>query len=770
MASRNGNGRLNGHAPKSQKQSPLSAKAQDAQRRIQEARLEAQAIVAEAKLRRLKESALLDFDFLGPWRERLNAGQHDPAWFPIGHQSSRRHGQHFPFFQTEIQLAWIRDLSRIVYGTSNHAKGLMRGLVSFTVGTGFAFKVTPKAGTGDAGKAADTRITAFLDCWAKKVRWGERQQESYRRTHRDGDGLLVMDPDDGWLKLRFRWPEQLRQPPDTDFREWSFGVHADPDDAESRFEYYFASMDDPAEGEYRDAGDVVHLMDRETDSGIKRGLPLFSFDCKDSLDTAARLTRNLGEGSAVRAAIAMIRQHAEATEEDVQAFAAAQADFKERRPYNDTHQNVSDIQPGTVYDVSEGMEFAGVPSNEEAQAEAAVVDLLVRSACSRVNAPEWLGSSNAQNMGAYTSSLVAESPFVKGVIGDQDYYRTRFLEVVNRALAVAASHGVIDPADLALVDVDLVPPSPEVRNRVEEAQTAAIEIPLGVESRQRYCESQNRDFEQIEADNQAYADKFGDPGQTLPMPGTDQKLGGGAGTAGPFGSLPESLRESLLESGFTGTVTDSAGRERHYVDGKQVAKGGDDGGGDKDKPAKPSPEELKALHKELAAKMPELTESQFEAAGDYTGGSYVEINQSLREGREAKKGAKVIPELAAAIDSAPTLGTPVTVHRGIRLTAEQEKAFLEKLKAAKESGQLIEEPGFMSTSINPDVATGFATGGKGAEAPLVFEIAATKGLYLGESVGGTKEMEFLLQKGSKFRVVGYEPRDGYRVVKLEQVL
>src|SRR4051812_42420090 len=94
------NGRLNGHA----KQSPaskLTPKARDAASRLLEARLEARAIAAERHLKRLQESAVLDWDFLGPWRELLNARAHDPAWFPIGSQSSRRYGTHFPFFQTE---------------------------------------------------------------------------------------------------------------------------------------------------------------------------------------------------------------------------------------------------------------------------------------------------------------------------------------------------------------------------------------------------------------------------------------------------------------------------------------------------------------------------------------------------------------------------------------------------------------------------------------------------------------------------------------------
>ena len=51
----------------------------------------------------------------------------------------------------------------------------------------------------------------ILDAWAKRVRWGERQQELYRRTLRDGDGLLVMCPgDDGFPTGLFEFDEGFK--------------------------------------------------------------------------------------------------------------------------------------------------------------------------------------------------------------------------------------------------------------------------------------------------------------------------------------------------------------------------------------------------------------------------------------------------------------------------------------------------------------------------------------------------------------------------------
>lgn len=515
----------------------LSDAAQKHACELREAQLELHALRAKHILRRVKESFAFDgYGYASAWHEIPPITPAGQQFIPLGSPTAHRHGTNWPFFQNEQQLTRIRDLSRIVYGTGNQSKGLVRGLSSYTIGTGFQTKVSPKEGADPAAaKAADKRITAFLDQWASRVRWGERQQEAFRRTNRDGDGLIVLAPeDDGYLSLRFRWPEQLTQPPGSDFREWSFGVQTPPDDAETKLQYHFASLDNPGEiGELVDADDVVHLVDRETDSGVKRGMPLFAFDTKDAFDMASRLSRNLGEGAAIREAIAYMREHAQAGEDEVQEFVSANADFKVQRAITGQYQNVSKLEPGTVLDIPEGLAHAAPPYNEGTAAHMQIVDLLVRCACARVNAPEWLASANAANMGAYTSSLVAESPFVKGVVADQNYYKARFLGIVNRALALAAASGLIDRADLALVDVDLVPPSPETRNKLEESQRAAIEIPLGVDSRQNYCSAQGRDYDKISADNKAWDDEHGNAGQPLELPG-----GGGPFANGSWNPTP----------------------------------------------------------------------------------------------------------------------------------------------------------------------------------------------------------------------------------------
>lgn len=517
-----------------------TAKARALERQLHEARTEIRLHRAQASLRRLKESSALDYDWVGPWLDVLSQRQVEPGWYPLGGTSARRYGHYFPFFQSEQQLTLLRDLSRIVVGTNNYAQGMLGGLTNFVIGTGFKVKV---AAEGAGAKANAQKLRDFLDQWGAENLWGEFQREAFWRHREDGDELIRLFPDDGLLKVRHVWPEQLTQPPGTTVAEWGYGVRmpAGDDAAPHPEAYYVADLDDPHRGEEVSSRDLIHLK-ANSRTGIKRGLPDFSFGTKDSLDAAGRLTRNLGEGAAIREAIAFMRQHAAGTGPDeVEEFRTADADFRERVPFSDgIYRPVNSWDPGTVVDFPEGMQHAGVPANEGTAAHTSVVQVLLRSAGVRWNAPEWLVSGDASNMGAYTSSLVAESPFVKSVVAAQDYYKARFLLIVRRAVEVAVAHGLLPGDVMEGVTLDLVPPSPEVRNKLEETQRAQIEIPLGVDSPQRYCESQDRDFERIAQENRAAAaEKPAQPG-------------GGVQTPAPAATepgLPELPRvESLLES------------------------------------------------------------------------------------------------------------------------------------------------------------------------------------------------------------------------------
>ena len=72
-----------------------------------------------------------------------------------------------------------------------------------------------------------------------------------------------------------------------------------------------------------------------------------------------------------------------------------------------------------------------------------------------------------------------------------------------------------------MIDLKAVAPEPVAQEALEAAQVAAIEIPLGVQSRQNYMQDQGRDAKQIEADNDEWDDAHGQEGVD-PMLGDTQ--------------------------------------------------------------------------------------------------------------------------------------------------------------------------------------------------------------------------------------------------------
>lgn len=482
---------------------------------LEETLLKAKTLVAKRHLKRLEESIAFDTSgWMGPWSDLLNRVQGDQQnWLPISSPSSRRNGSNFPFFQNEPQLALLRDIARIVVGTNNHAAGMVGGLMAFVVGEGYTTRVT----TNDGQSPELVKQTQkFVDHWAEKNNWCEFQQEVFWGSREDGESMTRIFPDDGVAALRHVWPEQITKPPGTEDREWSYGVKTPVDDVQEPLAYWVANQQ-PSDGQEVPASNLIHIK-VNTRSGIKRGLSDFCFATKDVLECAAKLTRNLGEGSSIREAIAFIRQHATATQAEVQGFANADASYQVTQPFTGNTTNISKYEPGTVLDTPEGLMFAGVPSNPGTPFHQAVVQLLLRSAGVRWNAPEWLISGDASTMGAYTASLVAESPFVKRVKMAQGFYGRRFKQMVVRAVQIAVAYGLL-PSQALQLDYQLIPPSVEVRNRLEEANTNQIYSGMGIKSPQTITQEQGLDWETEQTNVEAALARKGSEGQVLPLPG-----------------------------------------------------------------------------------------------------------------------------------------------------------------------------------------------------------------------------------------------------------
>lgn len=495
--------------------------------RIRQGRL---ARVAAVETRRTQLLESMSVNWLPQYADYLDRLQNrDAAFTGPTARWQRRRGQNYPIFQSEQELALLRAPSRLLCETNSYAKGLLEGLTSYVIGTGYTYRAVAKQKRAVLPPGLVESCQFAVDDFLERNEWhgGEQpslEEELFQRSLVDGDALLVSYRQaDGTVEVRVPEPDQLTIPPGADPREYSFGVYSDPRDPHKYLEYWLQFGDVPSDGEAFAPDEILHIK-RNSPRGVKRGTPDFCFDTADSLRLAGTLRENMTEGAAIQAATVGVRQHAVGTETEIQRFVDGEKDFDEPTI---TGTTISSRKARVGFeDIPKGLMYVPGPGAGNALAHIAVMEACLRGGGMRWNAPEWLatGTGSAIN---YASSLTTESPFVRTVLRRQRTYKECFRRTVLFAMKWAAENGrIIDAngnvwrwAELArLVDVLCEAPSPETRNLLADAQRAQIEIPFGLDSRKGYIERHGGDVEQIEMDNREYLAEHGRDADPLELP------------------------------------------------------------------------------------------------------------------------------------------------------------------------------------------------------------------------------------------------------------
>src|SRR5207253_10950831 len=81
-------------------------------------------------------------DGYGDWLQNSAFNSFVPQ--PMTTVNWRKHGKDYPFFQNETQLNYLRAPARILCARNSYAIGVMEGICSYTIGTGFKHRVVPK--------------------------------------------------------------------------------------------------------------------------------------------------------------------------------------------------------------------------------------------------------------------------------------------------------------------------------------------------------------------------------------------------------------------------------------------------------------------------------------------------------------------------------------------------------------------------------------------------------------------------------------------------
>ncbi|MBP3956460.1 phage portal protein [Gemmata sp. G18] len=403
--------------------------------------------------------------------------------------------------RTLQELNRLRHVSRFLYERNPNASGGINGMGRYTIGTGSAQEVQSTDPDAEAPESLSKAILALLDEFKKACCWRIVEREIYRRYLTDGECFIQLTPmDDGITAMRFIEPDAIVPPSGESFEgPWSWGILTDRDRPGVPVAYNV--RDYSTNTERRVPAQFVHHLKRGSNLNQKRGLPALTA-CIDELQGGQKLRHASREGEKIRASIAYVRQHAQAPVGAIQSLQSANAaGTYSVATQNGTHDITYQlIEPGTVQDIPEGLEYQPPPPSPNSEAAAMSVRLSLEATAAALECPYWLISGDS-TASSYASSLTAESPFIKLVEGEQGVLAEYVDAVLTAVIEIAAEQERDNiPMDvLDQIDLHVNYTVPVVRQKLEEAQRNEILRLAKIKSPQTISAEEGLDYEKEQA-------------------------------------------------------------------------------------------------------------------------------------------------------------------------------------------------------------------------------------------------------------------------------
>ena len=513
-----------------------------------------------------------------------------------------------PLIRNELQLLMVRGAARLLLDMNQFAIGVLENLTAFVVGEGMPCRAVWRKGHEKKGDNLPLLIQDRIDEFYERVAYDEFQQELFWRTSRDGEHFLRYEEESldsgfrtGLLYPHIVEPEFVTQTgapqdvdPKTGFDAWTWGIHT-PHLCPQKALAYNLQPWSAMHNEVVLAQQMDHVK-INVDRNLKRGIPDFA-PVADGLEGCRKLVRNTREGAAVMAAIAGIWEYDGTPGSQVQGAITQNRDaYRAYNPHPVTGKqiNYQKIEPGTFVHAPKSKQFkplASGQSNTPGYVQA--VQMALRAVAVRWGMPEYIVSSDASN-GNFASILVAGSPFVRQVQRRQKFFKRRFLQTLWRVVHCAwhaKRFGDVPWHYLKQsIELQLEPPTPQIADRVQEAQANEIEARNGILSKQTWRARRGYDND-IEKRNLEE-----EPTQQQPTaPGKPQDGGDALGGLGSFFPRPKRPDEGPTREGRRVRETKDAKGHEHAADGKFGTGGSSSKSSDKGKGKPADAEKHQAL-------------------------------------------------------------------------------------------------------------------------------------------------------------------------------
>lgn len=425
--------------------------------------------------------------------------------------ADRQDGRYLPVYDTEADLRVLRAMTRLMAETVPAAATIMERLCDYTVSSGYDYQILPS--DGEKKNALSQRAVRIWEQFGRDNQWfAQGEREAFKLSHEEGEWLAWPEASGGSIELCDATTDEITEPAHKrDLEEhvaekwginprgasWAFGVHRR---TRGRLILGFHVVRDNIGVDW----DYVPMeraawIKRYTPSRANRGVSAF-FRPHQYLQRADKVFRNTSDGTAIQAAIAYIVEHAAGVSgKQVEALTAGQAlvgqltsAYVRQRGGGTVPDNVSGISPGSVPHIKNGSKVhAGPLGSTQSSIYLDVMQAGLRLSGTLWALPEGMISGDWSN-GNYSSTEIAEGPFMKGREADQVLTGEQFQKLVWAVLRVAFEQGqfrgVAGDWEHVRHGLDVTCQAPNVitRDMLQESQRYAIEHGAGIISRRTW--------------------------------------------------------------------------------------------------------------------------------------------------------------------------------------------------------------------------------------------------------------------------------------------
>lgn len=427
----------------------------------------------------------------------------------------RAFGRYRPFFEDEHDLAEQRGVGRYLAACDGTSIGILSSLTSYILGTGFTYRAQPRHKGSQPANGVIEIVQEIIDGISDN-RWWLRERETVERCSTDGEAFIRVRRDGGQVVAKFVEPDVFAEPVGSQAwandmageisLDWSFGIGTDYDDSERVRGYHLIHDTRKQDCEFVPASEIVHIK-QNVPLAVKRGLSDY-YAAFNEVDQSSRLSNNIAVGAMIQAAIAYIREHSQGvSQSQITAFQAISRDTTRTGTFPGGSQKTQSLKryiPGTVVDVPNGQQYKPGPMGDRNGAFIEVVQMVLRRLGQRWNMPEYMVSGDASNAN-YSSTLVAESPFIKSCEAKQILYGESFIDVMWRAVRLAFRWGAFDKVGAsweqvrATVAIVIDYPRISVRNRMEETSIRQTLVSAGIMSPRTWASQEDLDYDEEQA-------------------------------------------------------------------------------------------------------------------------------------------------------------------------------------------------------------------------------------------------------------------------------